>query len=100
MTEPNYSRIDAAIGAKALIDSKAFNDSFAAVRQTLLESIEALPISHPESARAAEDFRMSLKLLKSIRSALETAINSGKVEQSFITEIEAYRKNPRKGIFR
>jgi hypothetical protein len=61
--------------------------------------LEALPIGHPESTRAAEDFRMSLKLLTSLKTALEVAVKSGKVESSLLADIESYRKNPRKGLF-
>ena len=100
MTEPNYARIDESIRAKALLDDLAFQAAYDGVRAKLLEALEALPLSNAESARASEDLRMCLKLLKSIRSALESAYASGKVEQAFINEIEAYRKNPRRGIFR
>jgi hypothetical protein len=99
MTEPNYAKLEKAVGANALLENKAFQDAYALVRGTLLASLEALPIGHPESSRAAEDFRMSLKLLGSLKTALEATVKSGKVEQSLITEIESYRKNPRKGLF-
>ena len=95
----DYTKIDAAIGASALLENKAFQDAYKLVRKDLLEKLEALPIGTPAIDRAAEDLRMSLKLLSALKTALETTVRSGKVDQNQIAEIESYRKNPRKGLF-
>ena len=95
----DHAKIDRAIASAWLLENAAFQNAYSLVRNTLLESLEALPIGHPESTRAAEDFRMSLKLLTSLKTALEVAVKSGKVESSLLADIESYRKNPRKGLF-
>lgn len=91
--------IERGIAAKALVDSPLFNEAFENVRKSLYAGLEALPLSNPESARAAEDYRVCLKLLRAVHDNIIGALQSGKVEQFRLNQIEEARKNPRKGVF-
>lgn len=83
--------------AKAIISSPIYEESFDLVRNKLIIGIENCPVS---DVAMAEDFRKCLKLLKAVRANLETAINTGKLEQFRLDELEKRKKNPLRGIFR
>jgi soluble cytochrome b562 len=89
--------LDRAVKARAVLDSPAYQDAYAAVRQRLLDAMLAVKI---EDSASAEDFRRCIKLLDALKAELDTAINSGKLAEANIAEIEARRKNPLRGIFR
>ena len=89
--------LDRATKAKAILDSPAFTQAFETVRNKLIEGLEACPTNDVQNA---EDFRKCLKLLKSVRLNLETAINTGKLEQFKLNELEQKRQNPLRNIFR
>jgi hypothetical protein len=88
---------DRAVKAKAVLDSPAFQSAFEEVRARLIDGIEKCPV---EDVKTAENFRLCLKLLKSVRINLEAALNSGKLEQFRLDELEKRRNNPLRGIFR
>ncbi len=89
--------LDRATKAKAVLDSPAFAGAFESVRNALIKGLEDCP---SEDVKNAEDFRKCLKLLKAVRLNLETAINTGKLEQFQMNELEKRRTNPLRGIFR
>jgi hypothetical protein len=89
--------IDRAQKAKAVLESPIFSESFDLVRERLIQGLEALPTA---DVQGAESFRLCLKLLKSVRLNLETAINTGKLELFRLNEEEKRKKNPLRGIFR
>lgn len=89
--------IDRANKAKAILESQLFEEAFALVRGKLIEGMENCPLA---DTAVAEDFRRCLKLLRSVRLNLETAVNSGKIEQFRLTEAEKRKANPLRGIFR
>jgi len=89
--------IDRANKAKAVLESPAYTEAYEIVRQILINGLEALPTS---ATAEAEDFRKCLKLLKAVRQNMETAINTGKLEQFKLDEQEKRRNNPLRGIFR
>lgn len=83
--------------AKAVLESPMFAEAFEIVRGRLIEGIENAPVAAVEQA---EDFRKCLKLLRSVRQHLETAINTGKLEQFRLEEAEKRKTNPLRGLFR
>ena len=92
--------IERADKANAILTSPLFVEAFETVRQRLLEGLETLPLSDTAAIQSAEDFRRCLKLLKSVRMNLETAVNSGKLDAFRLHELDEKRKNPLRGIFR
>jgi len=89
--------IERANKAKAILESPLFAEAFETVRQRLLAGIEDAPVA---ATIQAEDFRKCLKLLRSVRQHLETAINTGKLEAFKLEEAEKRRSNPLRGLFR
>lgn len=83
--------------AKAILESPLFEDAFQITRLRLIEGLEALPTHETEKA---EDFRKCLKMLKGVRQNLETALNTGKLEQFRLDEEKKRKDNPLRGIFR
>jgi hypothetical protein len=83
--------------AKAILESPMFSEAFETVRARLIQGIENAPVSAVEQA---EDFRKCLKLLRSVRQHLETALNTGKLEQFRLDEAEKRKSNPLRGLFR
>ena len=92
----NAHAIDRATKAKAVLDSPAYQDAYAVVREAFMVRLEALPMAERDEA---EDIRRCLMLLKKVQRAMETAINTGKLEQFRLTETEERKKNPLRGIF-
>lgn len=89
--------IERANKAKAVLESPAYQEAFDLVRMRLIEGIENCPVA---DVKKAEDFRLCLKLLKSVRMNMETAINTGKLEQFRLEEVEKRKSNPLRGLFR
>ena len=89
--------IERANKAKAILESPLFDEAFEIVRQRLIAGIENAPVAAVEQA---EDFRKCLKLLRSVRQHMETAINTGKLEQFRLEEAEKRKTNPLRGLFR
>lgn len=89
--------IERANKAKAVLESPAYQEAFDQVRARLIEGLEALPTAE---VTKAEDFRKCLKLLKAVRQNMETAINTGKLEQFRLEEAEKRKNNPLRGLFR
>lgn len=89
--------IERANKAKAILESPAYQEAFDQVRMRLIEGIENCPVA---DVKKAEDFRLCLKLLKSVRMNMETAINTGKLEQFRLEEAEKRKSNPLRGLFR
>lgn len=83
--------------AASLLKDPMLEDAFQQTRFRLLEGLEALSVNETDKA---EDFRKCLKLLRSVRQNLETAVNSGKLEQFRLEEAEKRAKNPLRGLFR
>lgn len=83
--------------AQALLKDPMLEEAFQQTRFRLLEALEALPVGETDKA---EDFRKCLKLLKGVRQNLETAVNSGKLEQFRLEEAQKRNKNPLRGLFR
>jgi len=89
--------IERANKAKAILESPLFDEAFETVRQRLITVIENAPVAAVEQA---EDARKCLKLLRSVRQHLEVAINTGKLEQFRLQEVEKRKANPLRGLFR
>lgn len=89
--------LDRATKAKAILDNPMYGDSFEMVRLAIHAQIEACPLADTESA---ENLRKCLRLLRDVRANLAVALESGKIVQFNIAQIEAKRKNPLKGFFR
>lgn len=68
--------VDRASKAKAMLDNPMFNESFAMVREALLERLESWSL---EDTKGAEQLRMMLKLLRDVRANVEQAVRNGKV---------------------
>jgi hypothetical protein len=62
--------------AEQLLRDEVLSSAFESLRQSILGQLEDWPI---EDAAGAEKLRMSLKLLKGVRSNLEHAVRDGKV---------------------
>ena len=88
---------DNATKAKAVLESPAFQKAFEDVRAKLIAGIEHCPMA---DTATAEEFRKCLRLLISVRSNLEAAVNTGKIEEFRLVELEKRRNNPLRGIFR
>jgi hypothetical protein len=89
--------IERAQRAQALLSDPMLEEAFQLTRLRLIEGLEALPTHETEKA---EDFRKCLKMLKGVRTNLESAVNSGKLEQFRLDEAVERKKNPLRGIFR
>lgn len=89
--------VDRGTKAKAVLDSQIYQESYEMVRNAIIERIEKCPLS---DTQVAEDLRRCLKLLRDVRLNLETAVNTGKIAQFNLSEIEARRANPLRHLFR
>ncbi len=89
--------IERAQRAHVLLNDPMLTEAFDMTRMRLLDGLERLETHETEKA---EDFRKCLKLLKGVRMNLETAVNTGKLEQFRLEEEKRRRENPLRGIFR
>lgn len=80
--------IDRATRVQHLLRNPDLSDAFSAVRQAILEKIEACPIRDTEGA---EKLRMMLKLLNDVRANLDAAITDGKVVQFQLEEKRRFK---------
>lgn len=71
--------------AERLLADETLTNAFEAVRHSILESLEEWPI---EDRDGAEKLRLSLKLLKGVRSHLEKTIRNGQVAKYQLEERE------------
>lgn len=91
------SDLDRAQKAKAVLEASAFKDAFEATRSRLIDGLIACKM---EDTKNAEEFRLCLKLLDSVKLNLETAVNSGKIDAFRLEEKEKRSKNPLRNYFR
>jgi len=89
--------LDRATKAKAVLESPVYNESYEMVRNAIIDRIEKCPLS---DTQVAEDLRRCLKLLRDVRLNFETAVNTGKIAQFNLSEIERRRANPLRNLFR
>jgi len=89
--------VDIAVKANAVLESEVYQNAYNAVRQRLVDVMLGLQMSDAEGAESA---RQAVKLLDALKTELDTAVKAGKIASANISEIEARRKNPLRGIFR
>lgn len=89
--------LDRANKAKAILENPMYGESFEMVRLAIHAAIEKCPLSETDSA---ESLRKCLKLLRDVKLNLTATLESGKIVQFNIAQVEAKRKNPLKGFFR
>lgn len=89
--------LDRATKAKAVLESPVYNESYEMVRNAIIDRIEKCPLS---DTQVAEDLRRCLKLLRDVRLNFETAVNTGKIAQFNLSEVERRRANPLRNLFR
>lgn len=77
--------LDRATKAKAVLESGVFIDGFQKTRDKLIEAIERCALTETQQA---EDLRRCLRLLKDVRTNLEGAINTGKLESFQLAQAE------------
>lgn len=88
--------IDRAQKAKAILEAPGFNDAFASVRTAIIQRIEACSLT---DTNTAEDLRRCLKLLKDVRLNMETAVNSGKLDEFRMAQDEKRKGSKLRNIF-
>lgn len=95
MNDPQL--IDRATKAKAVLESPAYEQSWADVRAAIIALIEKTPLGDTQTA---EDLRRCLKLLRDVRANLEAAMNAGKLPEFRIVQEQKRRANPLAGFFK
>ena len=82
--------VDRATKAKAILESPIFEEAFKNVRDEIIRRLES-PTTNVE---AAEDLRRCLRVVGSVRTNLEVAISSGKLEAFRLEQDEKRKKSP------
>ena len=88
--------IDRANKAKAILEAPGFNDAFLSVRGAIIQRIEACSLT---DTATAEDLRRCLKLLRDVRINLETAVNSGKLDEFRLAQDEKRKGSRLRNVF-
>lgn len=89
--------LERAARAEQVLSNPAFGDAFEAVRLALFAQIEKCPLSNTTEA---EQLRLSLKLLNSVRANLEYAMNQGKIVSFKLEQEKQSKLNPLRNFFR
>lgn len=84
------SDIDRATKAKAILESPVFVESFDKTRAKLIDALERCSLTETQQA---EDLRRCLRLLKDVRTNLEHAVNTGKLESFQLAQDEKRKKS-------
>lgn len=84
------SDIDRASKAKAILESYVFVDAFKNVRDEIIRRLE----SPQTDTETAEDLRRCLRVVGAVRTNLEAAISSGKLEAFRLEQDEKRKKSP------
>lgn len=86
---PERQHLSRAAKAAALLADPEMQAAFAAVREALRDQMEACPIRDAEGFMA---LRLQLKLLGDLRANIESVMNTGKLVQHRIDELERLKR--------
>ena len=88
--------LDRATKAKAILESYVFVEAFSRTREKLIEALERCALTETQQA---DDLRRCMRLLKDVKTNLEQAINTGKLESFQLAQEEKRKRNPLRKFF-